>query len=94
MIAGYEENVKRMRDEQCDGRIDRRTDVNMQRSLTLPPLSSYAHYPTDPFITLELQNPAIDVYVLNKFRQFPDFEALKLFKGPVGLRTSVLKRLH
>ena len=40
--------------------------------------------PTDPFITLVLQNPPNDVPELHKTRRSPDFEALKLWKCRSG----------
>ena len=40
--------------------------------------------PTDPFTTLELQNPSHHIPELNKIRQSLDFEALKLWKGLSG----------
>ena len=35
-------------------------------------------YPTDPFTTLELQNPSYDIQALHKFRRPPNSEALNL----------------
>ena len=35
-------------------------------------------HPTDPFTTLELQNPLHDVPEIHKIRQFPDLEAIEL----------------
>ena len=42
------------------------------------------HSPTDPFTTLELQNPSHDAPNLFGIRRSPDFEALKLGKGRSG----------
>ena len=39
------------------------------------------HIPTDPFGTLELQNPSLDVHELHKSRQSPDCQALKLWNS-------------
>ena len=49
--------------------------------------SGEIRYPTDPFTTLELQNPSRDVSeLLREFRLSPDIEALKFWKGWSGIR--------
>ena len=41
--------------------------------------------PTDPFTTLELQNPSHDVSELHEICRSPDLKALKLWKGRSGV---------
>ena len=43
--------------------------------------------PTDPFTSLELRNPSIDVFLQRKVRRLTDFEATKLWKGGSGKGT-------
>ena len=47
-------------------------------------LSDESMRPTDPFTTMELQNPVHDVPELCNARQSPDIKALKLWKGRSG----------
>ena len=44
---------------------------------------------TDPFTTLELQNPSHEVIEQRKIRRSPDFQALKLGKDRSGGKLKV-----